>query len=213
MGNSMKKNKSTGREFEQMPPAESGQQPRNGVVRRKKRSKKDKKDRKNKGMSCPPDIGGQSVIHNGGATPYNPPGEEAPRVKIKLYRSYADLDRFMQEKMQQARPDIKVHRRSTSSLPRVGRDKTKSLPANYDLDNSRDSGNESAVGSLMNGTMLTDSGAPSPSGESATQWPMRPVSEIATTPTTIPEVTLKDGRRSCASSNSQSIPSVPECKY
>ncbi len=227
----MKKNKNTTATTipeSEMPAQENGGQQKNGsVVRRKKKEKKVKNARNQKGLSAPPDIGGQSVISNGGATPYKGDPEEAPRVKVKLYRSYADLEKFMQEKLRETRPDLRVYRRSTASLDRSWkRNKTKSMPVSaYDMDHSRDSGNESAGGSFLNGTVLSDSGTPG-SEHSSRQWALRPGTSTpnqngpltATNGPTSPvtpgnNMPPKDGRRSNASSNGQSIPSVPECEY
>ena len=216
MGNSMKKNKnaatatttpvSTVPESEPVHPDQ-----KNGIViRGRKRGRRNKKDRTQKGLSCPAEFGGE-VMGNGGATPYTPNNEEAPRVKIKLYRSYADLDKFMQEKLRQSRPDLKVYRRSTGSLERVGRkDKTKSVPSGYDaVDYSRDSGNESAGGSFL----MNDSGTPG-SEYAQSQWNAVKATANGPTATSTPSnnntLPPKDGRRSNASSNSQSI---PECEY
>ena len=222
MGNSMKKSENAATtpaavtEIE-VPQETGGPQKNGGVVRRRKRGKKNKKDRSQKGLSCPPDIGGQSVLNNDGATPYTQDDGEAPRVKIKLYRSYADLDKFMQEKQRQSRPDLKWYRRSTGILERVAkRDKTKSLPRNYEMDYSRDSGNESAGGSFLNGTVMSEGGTPGseyghPSWNTARPTPNGPT--MTSTPSNNNTIPPKEGRRSNASSNSQSIPSVPECKY
>ncbi len=197
-----------------MPIKENGHHKNGSVVRRKKKEKKSKKERRQKGLSAPPDIGGQSALNNGGATPYKdkPENEETPRVQVKLYRSYADLDKFLQEKLRQSRPDLKVYRRSTGSLDRLRRDKTKSVPAgSSEMDFSRDSGNESAAGSFLNGTVLSDSGTPG--SASPTQTGPLAASTGPNTPVTPSNMPPKDGRRSNASSNSQSIPSVPECEY
>ena len=214
MGNSMKKNKNAATAT---PPANTVPQnepvghpdQKNGIViRGRKRGKRNKKERTQKGLSCPPDFV-DNGMSNGGATPYTPNSDEPPRVKVKLYRSYADLDKFMQEKLRQSRPDLKFYRRLTGSLERVGkRDKLKSLPNNYDMDYSRDSGNESAGGSFLNGTVMSDSGTPG-SEYGHPQWSgVRPTA--TSTPSNNNTLPPKDGRRSNASSNSQSI---PECKY
>ena len=97
-----------------------------------------------KHLSCP---------DMGGATPYEQYDESPTKINVKVYRSYGNLDEYIQqERMRYSRPDVRIYRRSTGNVSEAssgGSSRTASAPRV--LQRTRSADRDRLVSSSSNG--------------------------------------------------------------